>query len=196
MGTAKDISFLVDFLPAYLFPNNQCEISAWGVVGISLGGHSTWIALSQGGLLILSSNYSIDYSCEDPRIQVGIPIIGCPNYLELIKRRAKTSNIAFAAPYLPASFIQFVKTFDPASQDYSSEEGTNPFLGKKILVLSGEDDMLVPWVASENFVGGLVVGASGVKKVVVQKGVGHACTPEMVAEAAQFLAKELCGNKV
>ena len=76
------------------------------------------------------------------------------------------------------------------------EEQTNPFLGKKILVLSGADDTLVPWVASEKFVGGLVVGGSGVKKVVVQKGVGHACTPEMVAEAAQFLAKELCGNNL
>ncbi|KAF9473753.1 alpha/beta-hydrolase [Pholiota conissans] len=178
VGTAKDVSFIMDFLPAYLFPNQECTIDAWGVIGISLGGHSTWIELAQ-----------------DPRVQVGIPIIGCPDYLELISRRAKTSNIPFGPPYIPSSFIKFVETFDPASKDYQSADVSNPFLGKKILVLSGADDMLVPWVASEKFVDGLCVGRGGVKKVVVQKDVGHACTPEMVVHAADFVQEHLCGNK-
>lgn len=47
-GTARDVSFLIDFLPAYLFPNNERTIVEWGVAGKSLGGHSTWIALKQG----------------------------------------------------------------------------------------------------------------------------------------------------
>lgn len=132
---------------------------------------------------------------SDPRVQVGIPIIGCPDYLELIEHRAKTSNITFGPPHIPASFIKFVQSFDPASKDYESLDGGNPFLGKKILVLSGADDPLVPWDASARFVDGLEVGPDGVKKVVVQQGVGHACTREMVVEAADFVQQHLCGNK-
>ena len=49
-GTAHDVSFLIDFLPAYLFPNEERTISQWLVTGISLGGHSTWIVLKNGEL--------------------------------------------------------------------------------------------------------------------------------------------------
>ena len=37
-GTARDISFLVDFLPSYLFPNGEKVIEKYGVTGFSLGG--------------------------------------------------------------------------------------------------------------------------------------------------------------
>jgi len=47
-GTARDVSFMIDFLPSYLFPHEESKIDSWGVAGISLGGHSTWIILSQG----------------------------------------------------------------------------------------------------------------------------------------------------
>lgn len=195
MGTAKDVSFVMDFLPAYLFPDGECKIDAWGVVGISMGGHSTWIALAQGLILRIQDLHITLKHTLDPRVQVGIPIIGCPDYMDLIERRAKTSNIPFGPPYLPSSFIKFVESFDPASKAYRSIDGANPFLGKKILVLSGADDALVPWVASENFVSGLEVGSGGVKRVVVLKGVGHECTAEMVEEAADFVQLQLCGNK-
>jgi len=174
MGTAQDVSFLIDFIPAYLFPNDDCKVDAWGVAGISLGGHSTWIALS-----------------IDPRITLGIPIIGCPNYLELIKHRAHTSAIAFQAPQIPNSLITLVNTSDPASKDFKSLNSSNPFLGKKILVLSGKEDPLVPWSASESFVDALEVGPEGVKKVFLQEGVKHTCTNEMVDEAAAFIGQYL-----
>jgi len=174
MGTAQDVSLLCDFLPAYLFPRDECEVAAWGIIGISLGGHSTWITLSQ-----------------DPRIKVGIPIIGCPDYLELLKYRAKTSDIPFAEPYIPAKIIDLIASSDPASKNYTSLETSNPFLGKKVLVLSGEEDSLVPWTASQKFVESLEVGPQGLKKVVLQRGVGHKCTAEMVKEAADFIQSEL-----
>lgn len=47
-GTARDVSFLIDFLPAYLYPDGERQIKQWGVIGVSLGGHSTWIALKDG----------------------------------------------------------------------------------------------------------------------------------------------------
>jgi len=157
-----------------LFPNDNCKVITWGVAGISLGGHSAWIALSQ-----------------DPRITVGIPIIGCPNYLELIKHRAHTSLIAFQAPHIPNSLISLINKSDPASKDFKSlDASSNPFYGKKILVLSGKDDRLVPWNASEGFVDALEVGP-GVKKVFVQEGIGHACTKEMIHEAASFVGQHM-----
>ena len=45
-GTARDISFLVDFLPSYLFPNGEKVIEKYGVTGFSLGGGSRQPVLS------------------------------------------------------------------------------------------------------------------------------------------------------
>lgn len=47
-GTAQDVSYLIDFLPAYLFPNEERTISQFLCVGKSLGGHATWIVLRNG----------------------------------------------------------------------------------------------------------------------------------------------------
>ena len=128
----------------------------------------------------------------DPRLTVGIPIVGCPNYLELIKYRANTSLVPFQAPKIPNSLISLVNKSDPASQDFKSLDPTsNPFFGKKILVLSGKEDILVPWSASEAFVDALEVGPEGVKKVFLQQGVGHDCTKEMVAEAVSFIGQHM-----
>ena len=52
-GTARDVSFLIDFLPSYLFPRDERTIVEWVVAGISLGGHSTWIALKNGTSTLL-----------------------------------------------------------------------------------------------------------------------------------------------
>jgi hypothetical protein len=48
VGSALDVSTLVDFLPAYLYPRNERTVEQWGVAGFSLGGHSTWIAAKNG----------------------------------------------------------------------------------------------------------------------------------------------------
>jgi hypothetical protein len=37
-GTARDISLLVDFLPMYLFPEEEAEVDDFFVTGVSLGG--------------------------------------------------------------------------------------------------------------------------------------------------------------
>ncbi|KAK0495303.1 Alpha/Beta hydrolase protein [Armillaria luteobubalina] len=170
-GTARDVSFLIDFLPAYMFPEQERTIANWGVTGVSLGGHSTWISLSQ-----------------EPRLTIGIPIIGCPDYLTLMSARADKFGISLEkSSYLPDSLLALIQRSDPASTPYTSGNSSNPFLGKKILVLSGADDLLVPWSASEPFVNGLVVGENGVKHVFVQEGAGHKCTPEMVQQLVEFV---------
>ncbi|KAF9456346.1 Alpha/Beta hydrolase protein [Collybia nuda] len=173
-GTANDVSFLIDFLPAYLFPNKERPIVEWGIAGKSLGGHSTWISLKQ-----------------DMRIKTGISIIGCPDYIKLLKYRAQEAGVPTLPPYIPSSFRAFVERVDPVAAPYSSSSEENPFLDKRILVLSGRDDKLVPWSASEAFVEGLYVGEKGVKRVKVYAGIGHECTDEMVTEMMNFIA-EFC----
>ena len=50
VGTMRDMSFLIDFLPSFLYPTGRMPIVEWGVAGKSLGGHATWIALVMGKL--------------------------------------------------------------------------------------------------------------------------------------------------
>ncbi|KAI8969856.1 Alpha/Beta hydrolase protein [Trametes punicea] len=175
-GTANDVSFLIDFLPAYLFPYGERRISQWFVSGVSLGGHSTWITLK-----------------NDSRVTLGIPIIGCPDYLTLMSERAAQSKLTVGPPYFPESLLAYIRTHDPAAAPHTSDAPmkANPFWGKKILVLCGKEDTIVPWSASRKFVEELDVGegmeGGGVKEWVVEEGTGHRCSDAMVKRAADFI---------
>ncbi|KAJ2918442.1 hypothetical protein MD484_g1915, partial [Candolleomyces efflorescens] len=156
LGTARDVSFLIDFLPSYLFPNGEREIREWGVIGISLGGHVAWMALCHG----------------------------CPDYSALMTHRAKQQGIPLEPPHFPRSLQQVIERHDPASKDYGSvDPQSNLFIGKQVFVLCGEKDEDVPWTAGADFVEGLEVGATGTKRVRVYPGVGHSCTDEMQEDA-------------
>lgn len=48
VGAVKDLSFLIDILPAYIFPNDERTIGEWVLAGFSLGGHATWLGLRHG----------------------------------------------------------------------------------------------------------------------------------------------------
>ena len=50
-GTSRDVSFLIDFLPSYLYPSGERTISQWFVGGMSLGGHTAWYTLRHGTVL-------------------------------------------------------------------------------------------------------------------------------------------------
>ncbi|KIJ63165.1 hypothetical protein HYDPIDRAFT_93008 [Hydnomerulius pinastri MD-312] len=172
-GTVHDMSFLIDHIPAYLYPSGEREIVDWGIAGVSLGGHAAWIALTR-----------------EPRISLAIPIIGCPDYTKMVSQRAESSGVPFAPPYYPPQLKAYVDKYDPASFPYTAKDASNSFLGKRILVLSGAKDPLVPWTASQEFVAGLEVG-DGVKRVVLEENAGHECTPTMVKEAALFVGQWL-----
>jgi hypothetical protein len=49
-GTSQDVSLLVTLLPAFLFPQGQSAFANIVCAGISLGGHSTYLVLSNGNL--------------------------------------------------------------------------------------------------------------------------------------------------
>lgn len=178
VGGARDASFVVDFLSSYLFPHDERTVAEWVVTGKSLGGHSAWHVLA-----------------NEPRISIGVPFIGMPDYSRLLASRTRTSFVANAPPYVPASLKALVDEIDPAQTPYDSFDARrNPFRGKKICVLSGANDKLVLWDWNEDFLKALVVGEpSGPKgempglKIHRRPGVGHEVTEEMVEEAGEWI---------
>lgn len=162
-GTARDVSFLIDFLPSSgVFAQEQHTITDWFVAGVSLGGHATWLTLA-----------------HDPRLTLGIPIIGSPNMLALLSNRAKSlpppwGPVPMTAPFFPRSILDLIARIDPVN--------VNPvaWTGKKICVLSGRDDTLVPYdlggtaefvdTVLQNRQPGVGVGDHGIVQVFVQDG--------------------------
>ncbi|KIS70572.1 uncharacterized protein UMAG_11367 [Mycosarcoma maydis] len=178
VGDARDASFLVDFLPCYLFPQDDRTVAEWVITGKSLGGHSTWHALA-----------------EDPRFKIGVPMIGMPDFSRLLASRTRTSFVTNGPPYVPASLKALANQIDPARTAYDSfDSRRNPFWGKKICVLSGAEDKLVLWDWNHDFLKALVVGEpTGPKgempglKIHRRPGVGHEVTEEMVEEAGEWI---------
>lgn len=104
-----------------------------------------------------------------------------------MSRRARSHKLPVGPPYFPASLLALIARADPCTAPYTAPDASNPFHGKKILVLSGQDDKKVPWTSAQAFVEGLDVGAEGVKEVIVEPGVGHEFSAAMVKECARFV---------
>ena len=121
---------------------------------------------------------------KEPRIRIGIPICGCPDYLTLLERRADNLGVPRTSPYFPASLRALVRANDTVPPPATA------FAGKRVLVLAGADDRLVPWEASRTFVEELDVGRGGRKVVVVVPGVKHEFTDGMREEMFQFFWEE------
>jgi len=178
VGTARDISYLIDFLPAYLFPRGLTSGHdiEWLIAGVSLGGHVTWLVLR-----------------NEPRVKIGVPVIGCADYLKMIQQRALNSQVDLRPPVFPDHMRTLIAQFDPASAPYGASEG-NPFLGKNILALSGGKDPLVPFGPMRGFFDGLNLGG-GTKQVIIEPETAHAYTDTMAFELSKFIWKHAIGPK-
>lgn len=142
-----------------------------------------------------------------------------------MKDRASRSSATLPPPFdgpptFPKSFIEAVNATSPcprpdsgsATNKTSSElqysptsadPYINPYIGKKVLVLSGGSDPLVPWKFSKDFVEELVVRRSsegeaggnsgawtGKKEVIVEEQAKHEVTPTMIANLCRFVWEE------
>jgi len=179
----KDVSFLIDILPAYIFPHDERIIGEWVLAGFSLGGHATWIALRQ-----------------EPRIRIGIPICGCPDYLALLGHHAKRVGIPMSPPYLPLSLHALIRAHAATTTTTTTTAGrpvglgdpapASVYNGKRLLVLSGADDSIVPWEVARVGVEALDVGRTGRKEVVLVRGAKHELTNEMREVLFRFFWEE------
>lgn len=171
-GTAHDLSGLIGYLPAYLFPDGSHTIARHIVAGVSLGGHAAWVSI-----------------LADPRIEAAGVIIGCADYLAMTHHRATKSRlvgyVAGESVHFPATLMRVVERYDPAA--IGVEEAGRRLKGKRVLCLSGGADKLVPYECSKSFIEALdkVEGVDIASHVF--DGVGHECTPEMVALLAKWV---------
>lgn len=130
---------------------------------------------------------------DEPRITLGIPIVGCPDYISLLTPRIakyppSTGQRELAAPAFPASLTQLVAKEDPCAADYRSHDpAVNPYIGKQILILGGGEDRLVPPKFGEEMFRDMYVGPEGAKEMIVQEGIGHAMSPEMLERIGEWL---------
>ena len=133
-------------------------------LGISLGGHSVWHLL-----------------LHEPCITTGIVVVGCPDYLELMKDRARLSKLSawtsskppgssfIGSEYFPDALVHAVRKYDPTAyyfgvsqqfpekrEDSEHHQAQAQLLdktlrGKRILNLAGGADKLVPYEKSKRF---------------------------------------------
>ena len=171
-GTARDVSFLIDYLGCFLFPKSERRITYNMVVGVSLGAHATWSCL-----------------LHEPRIRAGVSIIGSQDYVSLMSDRARLSKLDswtrcdppgaefIGSESFPQTLVELIKRYDPTGLILGQLEGDNPrdgpirkgpvrdptekekrilrpmmercFARKKIMNLAGAADKLVPYARGE-----------------------------------------------
>ena len=78
---------------------------------------------------------------------------------------------------LPQAFLDLVGRLDPKPDIISK---------KDILILKGDDDKLVPWEASKEFVSKLPKDKA---EIVGYPGIGHAFTEEMLEKSASWIVE-------
>jgi len=220
-GTAVDTSILISYLPAYVFPHNEHEITSNLVLGVSLGGHAAWHCV-----------------LHDHRIDTAIVIIGCADYARLMSQRADKSKLEtwrasdppgsnfIGSKDFPRALQEAVDKLDPAAllmgemiqpggNDYTREPTERekkrlmPLMrdhlqGKRIFNVAGGADKLVPYSCSEPFMqwvkNAVQPGSWYANKEVVVKdktyeGVGHEVSPEMMRDSLDFIMEALCTDK-
>ncbi|KFY57623.1 hypothetical protein V496_06372, partial [Pseudogymnoascus sp. VKM F-4515 (FW-2607)] len=90
-GTAVDVSLLIDHVGSYLaeeFAGVMPPIERNLVLGVSLGGHAAWQVLF-----------------AEPRVEAGVVVIGCPDYMRVMSDRARLSKRKTYTPDAGASFL-------------------------------------------------------------------------------------------
>ena len=107
-------------------------------------------------------------------------------------------GIPCAPPYIPSSLRALVWTYAAATTTTTPGKPEGPsdpasasvYSGKRVLVLFGADDTIMPGEASRAFVEALDVGQSGRKEVIVMGGAKHEITDGMREEMLRFFWEE------
>jgi sulfonate transport system substrate-binding protein len=80
LGTARDVSFVMDVLPGKLSLRGE-RIERWGIVGISMGAHVCLVA-----------------AMRDSRFATCVSLIGCADYAWLMSERIRSQRALQIAP--------------------------------------------------------------------------------------------------
>ena len=202
-----DNSVLLDHLPTYVCPGNSYTISDNIILGVSLGGHSAWQCIFY-----------------EKRFRAAVIVIGCPDYIRLMSHRAERSGLTSwygstspGADFLgsndfPSSLIDIVHKRDPVGNFLGAncqrgilqeQEGKemreilkNSLAGKKILVLSGAADNIVPYSCAKPFLDFLkreiandehLIKSNTYLEDILFPGTGHTMSERMKEKAVKFI---------
>jgi len=167
VGTAMDVSMLIDMIPARL----DIPMDKVGMTGVSLGGHATLIAM-----------------CLDERIQVGVPIIGSGDYRRLMELRAREYGCPKEdfVKYFPPALEAAVRRYDPI------HHGAR-FANRPLLMLNGSADNIVQPECNQRLrtILKAYYDDSSLLQLNIYPGVGHQVPAEMWNEALEWLKKWL-----
>jgi dienelactone hydrolase len=165
VGTARDISLLIDLLPA----RAGIRMKRVAMTGGSMGGHVTLLAMA-----------------ADPRIGVGAPLIGGGDYRQLMAQRARTNGVpdADVAQFFPPALETVVQRCDPITN-------AGRFADRPLLLINGDADSLVPVECNKEFYAACSPHYRHPERLrlSIYAGVGHQIVPEMWAEAKAWMAQ-------
>lgn len=212
-GTASDTSLLINYLPAYIFPRDEHNITSHMVLGVSLGGHAAWQCL-----------------LHDNRINTAVVVIGCADYVRVMTHRAEKTKLEtwlstkppgskfLGSKDFPKALMEAVDKWDPSGllmsemigpdeKDYQRQPSERekkrlmPLMrdhlkGKRVFNLAGGVDKLVPYSCSEPFLlwlknaiapGGWFSNQGVMLKDKVYDGSGHDMTPDMMKDSIEYI---------
>jgi dienelactone hydrolase len=172
LGTAMDVSLLIDMLPARL----GIDTAQVGMTGISMGGHATLLSM-----------------VIDPRIAVGVAFIGSGDYRWLMELRAAQH----ACPaeefsiYFPAALQAAVERHDPITHPAA-------FADRPLLLANGAADTAVPAECNQRFLAACRPYYTQQERLHMETypGVGHECPTEMLASGVAWLQRWLLSEKI
>ncbi|BEI90672.1 uncharacterized protein CcaverHIS019_0307420 [Cutaneotrichosporon cavernicola] len=163
-GAVEDHQLIMDMLEDYVFPLGERKIVEFMCTGVSLGGHAVWRLMK-----------------TDPRVRIAVPIISVPpdslNQVHTTRFRAD-GTIGTDKMYFPKATREF----------YEGKTAPGTFKDKYILALcGGVDEVVPPSFGNEDWE--KVRADARATDQWIQPGIGHICTPEMVARAAEWFAR-------
>ncbi|KAK0946651.1 hypothetical protein LTR29_001820 [Friedmanniomyces endolithicus] len=149
-GTASDISLLISQLPQYL----PYKIDEHICGGVSLGGHATWQLL-----------------LTEPRIRAGLIVIGCPDYVRLMRDRAIRSKLATCMSTDPPG-REFLGSndFPPSLLAAIEERDPAGILLGELDVVTGDDHLHPPSALEKERLRSVFAQRLGGKKIMCLSG--------------------------
>ncbi|HEX2950801.1 MAG TPA: dienelactone hydrolase family protein [Armatimonadota bacterium] len=167
VGTASDVSLLIDMLPACL----GLPVQKVGVTGGSMGGHASMVAM-----------------VLDQRITVGAPLIGSGDYKHLMELRAAENACPAGefSQFFPPELAAAVEKYDPINHP-------ELFADRPLLMMNGDADSLVQIACNQRFEAACRPYYQHGDRLClsVYPGLGHACPEEMWREATLWLKRWL-----
>ncbi|OJD19878.1 hypothetical protein AJ78_00238 [Emergomyces pasteurianus Ep9510] len=224
-GTARDVSLLIDFMDAYAFPDASRKITTNLALGVSLGGHAAWSCILHepritNAIVIIGTPDYTSLMTERAKL----------SKLATWNNSTPPGSKFLGSESFPPSLMAAIRKYDPARfflNHMSDPAFAEPMLhgtlpepteheknaviplmrqtlqGKKILLISGGKDKLVPYARGEPFLtwlkkaispaGWFADGAVTLEDVIDEEA-GHEVTPRMMEQSIRFIGESLAAG--